>query len=95
MDRPYSEAQDAKYPPRYTPSSLDDDWAIGVETLGLDDATVQGLISQVNREAYHWTSAAPGESDATQSSMIGLDLFCIALRSTGKTRTLDLCFARS
>jgi hypothetical protein len=61
MDRPYSEARDAKYPPRYTPSSLDDDWAIGVETLGLDDATIQGLISQVNREAYHWASAAPGE----------------------------------
>jgi len=65
MDRRNSDAQDVKYPPRYTPSPLDDDWAIGVETLGLDDATVQGLISQVNREAYHWASAAPGEFDAT------------------------------
>ena len=60
MTREYSDIQDAKYAPRYS-SSVDDDWAIGVETLGLDDATVQSLINQVNKESYHWNTAGMGK----------------------------------
>lgn len=60
MAREYSEVHDTKYEPRYN-SSSDDDWAIGVETLGLDDATVQSLIYQVNKESQHWNTAGTGK----------------------------------
>jgi hypothetical protein len=56
MDRRHSDAHDIKY--------LPDEWAIGVETLGLDDATVQDLIKQVNEEAYRWGADGSRESVA-------------------------------
>lgn len=91
MTREYSDIQETKYVPRYTPST-DDDWASGVETLGLDNATVQELINQVNKESYHWNTAGMRKPEATKFLGVSSLMCPLALPSPSNSRIVHVYF---